>query len=269
MTRTTTTTSPRSARALRAGGVLAVIALVALVLTSTRAPDGPARTDGAVAPATARTSSSPSMSGREVYLRDCAWCHGQQAQGTSVAPRLSDKGPAALDFYLRTGRMPLSSPDETVRRHKPAYDAATIGRIVGFVDSLGSGGEPIPEVRPGDVAEGQSLFISNCAACHSSSGTGVVLTDGTIVPSLFADDPREVAEAMRLGPGPMPPFTRGQLSDDQLDDVVSYVSMLGNRQIRGGGGLDQYGPILEGSFAWAVPVPILIIVLLLGRRRKQ
>ena len=59
-------------------------------------------------------------------------------------------------------------------------------------------------------------------------------------------------------------------SEDKLDDLVAYASSLGDQQVRGGNGLDQFGPIFEGSIAWLIPVPALIIVLLLlGQRRKK
>ena len=66
------------------------------------------------AAATAAGSSPPlpapppdTAAARQVYLRDCATCHGADANGTSVAPTLQGVGPAAVDFWVSTGRMPL------------------------------------------------------------------------------------------------------------------------------------------------------------------
>jgi ubiquinol-cytochrome c reductase cytochrome c subunit len=277
---------------LRAGVLLLGIVVAAGVATAARAAQEPGQA-GAVAsgnqprlvaaampheasqaptpsPSAPPTATGTSSKGRQVFLRDCAWCHGEQAQGTGVAPSLRDKGAATIDFWLSTGRMPLASPDQQATSGPPSYDAATIRSIVGYVGSLGVVHEPIPQVRPGDVAEGQSLFITHCAACHSSSGTGVIVVDGKQAPQLWGTPPTQVAEAIRTGPGEMPPFSSEEVDETQLDDLVSYVSSLGSPQVKGGSGLDQFGPIFEGSIAWLIPVPVLIVVLLLlGQRRKK
>lgn len=208
--------------------------------------------------------------GRQVFLRDCAWCHGQHAQGTGVAPSLLDKGSAAIDFWLSTGRMPLKSPDQRAMKGPPAYSSRTISDIVDYLGSLGPGGKPIPVVHAGDEAEGQSLFITHCAACHNTSGTGVIVVNGAVAPQLYGEHPRQIAEAIRTGPGEMPAFSSHVVDQTQLDDLVAYASSLGDKQVRGGNGLDQYGPIFEGSIVWLIPVPVLIgVLLLLGQRRQK
>lgn len=239
--------------------------------TPTGTPTGPPYVPSTPTSATpAPALGPPDTKGKKVFLRDCAWCHGQQAEGTGVAPSLQDKGAATVDFWLSTGRMPLSSPDEEAVSGPPSYSPATIKSIVDYVGSLGTEGKPIPEIHPGDVAEGQSLFVTHCSACHSSSGTGVIVVDGKRAPQLYHQTPLQVAEAIRTGPGQMPPFSEEQIDQTQLDDLVAYATSLGDKQVKGGNGLDQFGPIFEGSVTWLIPVPVLIIVLLLlGQRRKQ
>lgn len=240
-------------------------------VTPTRTPTGPPYVPSTPTSATpAPAVGPPDTTGKRVFLRDCAWCHGEQAEGTAVAPSLQDKGAATVDFWLSTGRMPLSSPDQEAVSGPPSYSPATIRSIVDYVGSLGTQGKPIPAIHPGDVAEGQSLFVTHCAACHSSSGTGVIVVDGKRAPQLYHQTPRQIAEAIRTGPGEMPPFSEEEVDQTQLDDLVSYTRSLGDPQVKGGNGLDQFGPIFEGSVTWLIPVPVLIIVLLLlGQRRKQ
>lgn len=207
--------------------------------------------------------------GRQVFLRDCAWCHGNRGQGTQYAPQISDAGGAAADFWLSTGRMPLTSPTQPVRRGRPAYPRSTIDALVAYVDSLGPG-PAAPNVGPGDPARGRTLFIENCAPCHSSGGTGMVLPGGQAAPALYPDDRTEVVEAMRLGPGSMPSFARTQLDDQQAADVAAYVQQLGAEQNKGGAPLLTLGPISEGFLALAVALPILLIVVrLLGKRAPR
>jgi ubiquinol-cytochrome c reductase cytochrome c subunit len=253
--------SHRLAVLLAGAAVVALSAVLALPAGSGRATPGSTPT-----PAAAAATSTPPDPGRQVFLRDCAWCHGTDASGTHNGPSLVGVGQAAVDFYLRTGRMPLSSPDATVKRGRPAYDSTTIEALVRYLGGLASG-PAIPPLRPGDAAEGRTLFLENCAACHSASGTGTIVTGGQQAPSLWPTAPQQVAEAIRIGPGAMPPFSSTELSDQDVDNIVSYVSQLGSRQRIGGAGLDQYGPIIEGAVALFVLVPALLIVSrLLGKR---
>lgn len=212
------------------------------------------------------TSARADDQGRSVFLRDCAWCHGSDGGGSPRAPSLRDVGTASADFQLRTGRMPLASPQAKPKEGPPAYSSGTISALVSYVGTLGSG-TPVPTVRPGDLAKGETLFIANCAPCHSSSGTGAIVTDGNLAPQLYGTPSRQVAEAVRVGPGMMPHFGKGQLTDTDVDDIVTYVGSLGRPQVKGGWSLDQYGPILEGIFLWFVPLPVLVVIIrLLGKK---
>lgn len=244
-----------------------VAAAAVLALTGTHRVTSVSRASAAGAPGTERTAQADT--GRRVFLRDCSWCHGTDGSGTHNGPSLTDVGAEAADFYLRTGRMPLDTPDQEVRSGPPAYDDATISALVDYVGSLGNG-PAVPDVGRGDVAAGRVLFLENCAACHSASGTGTIVTGGQPAPELWHTRSRQVAEAVRVGPGPMPPFSDKQLDHSDVDDIVSYVRSLGSEQDRGGHGLDQYGPIIEGAVALGVLLPLLVIVIrLLGKRSPE
>lgn len=244
---------PLRPRLLAAAAVLVAAAVLALTGAghATRVP---------------QASPSDPGTGRQVFLRDCAWCHGTDASGTHDGPALTNVGAEAADFYLRTGRMPLSSPGQDVRSGPPAYDDATISALVSYIGGLGHG-PGVPALAAGDAAAGRKLFLENCAACHSASGTGTIVSGGQPAPELWRTHRRQVAEAARIGPGPMPPFSEKQLDQQDLDDIVAYVHQLGAPQDVGGAGLDQYGPIIEGAVALVVLLPCLIVVIrLLGKR---
>lgn len=218
----------------------------------------------AAAPGTSKSGGG--TSGRSLFQRDCAWCHGTSGQGTQRAPSLEHAGVGGADFWLRTGRMPLRQPGLRPQRGLPAYSSSTIRSLARYVGSLGHG-PAIPKVSAGDPVEGQRLFLANCAACHSSSGTGMALPGGSRAPSLYPTQPQQVAEAVRTGPGEMPPFGAHELDRRQLDDVVAYVGQLGDKQVRGGASLDQLGPIAEGMLVLLVPLPLLVLVIrLLGKK---
>ena len=248
---------------LRALMVLAVAGAALWLTTSLRASSAAA--GGGVSPRTGEADL-----GQRVFLRDCAWCHGIDAQGTSRGPDLRTAGPAYVDFMLRTGRMPLLEPDATTEPVHRKYDSATISALVSYVgEQLGSG-EPLPRLSAGDITAGRTVFLASCAACHGSSGTGTILQDGTRVPQLYETASEQIAEAVRVGPGPMPPFGHGTVDDQELSDVVSYVQQLGPAQVEGGHPLDQYGPIAESLLVLLVPLPLLVLVIiLLGRRAPR
>ena len=228
-------------------------------------------------PMAARTSMTTSQAappaeirrGKEVFLRDCAWCHGKEGDGSQYAPSLKGVGTAAADFMLRTGRMPLQSVNQSVERGPAAYDPATIDAIDAYIATF-TVGPPKPSMEPGtDPYEGRSLFLANCAPCHSASGTGMIVTNGAWAPELFPDSPQEVGDAVRTGPNAMPAFTDKQIDDDQLHNIATYVQQLGAKQAIGGDPIDQFGPIVEGIVAWLIPIPVLLIAIrLMGKRAK-
>jgi ubiquinol-cytochrome c reductase cytochrome c subunit len=249
--------------------VLLSVAGAALWLTTTLRA-GSAVGSAATGAATSYSRSDQTALGQRVFLRDCAWCHGIRAQGTSRGPDLRTAGPAYVDFMLKTGRMPLLEPDASTEPQHQKYDEATIAALVQYVgEELGSG-EPLPRLSTGDITSGRTVFLANCAACHGSSGTGTILQDGTRVPQLYNTPSEQIAEAVRVGPGEMPPFGDGTVDEQELNDVVSYVQQLGPAQVKGGHPLDQYGPIAESLLAFLVPLPLLVlIIILLGRRAPR
>lgn len=226
------------------------VALCGLVLVACRGPETvkePVRTD-ADGPADV------------VYLRECAWCHGARGQGTENGPPIAELGAAGTHFVLSTGRMPIHEPDQPMRRGRPAFDDATIAAIADYVAGFGDG-PAIPVVDPdaGEMGLGVELYRDDCAACHSSSGVGGALTSGAEAPSLHLATDTEIAEAMIVGPGTMPPF--GAYDDHQLNSVVAYVAYLRDADDRGGADLGRVGPVNEGFIAWVVGLGVLVVVV--------
>ncbi|MDQ3957694.1 MAG: c-type cytochrome, partial [Actinomycetota bacterium] len=109
----------------------------------------------------------PIESGRDLFVESCASCHGIGGGGTSDGPSLLGSGAAAADFYLRTGRMPLSSSNDQAVRKDPAFSPKEIERIVAYVASLGEG-PAIPSIayETASLQRGAELYVANCAPCH-------------------------------------------------------------------------------------------------------
>jgi ubiquinol-cytochrome c reductase cytochrome c subunit len=206
--------------------------------------------------------------GRQLFQVRCSSCHGLGGEGVArKAPAVIGAGAAATDFYLRTGRMPLADYHDQAVRHRPAYPDNEIRAMVAYVASLGPG-PAIPQLPSGtDLAQGFQLFSINCAQCHNDAGAGGALGYGDIVPSLNHASRLDAAEAMRVGPAPMPVFGPDTLSDRQVADIASYVSYLHHPEDRGGLGLGHLGPIPEGFVGWVVGMGLLLLAArLIGTR---
>ena len=92
------------------------------------------------------------------------------------------------------------------------------------------GSLPTPTLEPataafklkGDPAAGKGIFTkAGCVGCHTLADAHAT---GTVGPNLDEAKPdyRKVTARVTLGKGAMPPF-KGQLSDQQIADVASYV----------------------------------------------
>jgi ubiquinol-cytochrome c reductase cytochrome c subunit len=215
----------------------------------------------------ARAAPRDDERGKVLYAQGCATCHGVGGVGTDRGPSRVGVGAASADFYLTTGRMPLSRPGTQAVRKPPAYGPDDIRALVDYVASLGPG-QARPDVSQGDIRRGGVLFQANCAACHGYAGSGGALSYGEEAAPLTSATATQVAEAVRIGPGTMPAFNAGALSDEQVNDLVTYVGYLHAPDDRGGAALGHRGPLPEGFVAWfGGLVAILFCCLWIGVRR--
>jgi ubiquinol-cytochrome c reductase cytochrome c subunit len=201
--------------------------------------------------------------GRGLFTANCASCHGPQGQGGPAGPTLVGVGAASADFYLRTGRMPLSAPGQRVVRQAPHFDDPEIRSLVAYVASLGQG-PGVPQVRGGgDIRKGWELFQANCAACHNATGSGNAVGGGFVAVGLGQADPATIAEATIIGPGAMPAF---RFDDASIADLAAYVRWLADAPTPGGAAIGQTGPVAEGFVGVAVGLPLLLLVSLFVAR---
>jgi ubiquinol-cytochrome c reductase cytochrome c subunit len=235
----------------------------------------------------ARPNSEHSMSlrelGRQLYAGNCSSCHGSVGQGiesprpntgigdtTGQGPDLRGVGAMAPDFYLRTGRMPLASPAEKPERQAPFFRDREIRALVSYIASLKKGPAiPHPNPHGQSLSLGLHLFTEHCAGCHQVVGEGGYVTD-TRVPVLDHATPRQVAEAVRVGPYLMPSFSKKDISDHDLNAIVAYVRHSRNPTDAGGLGIGHIGPVPEGMVAWAVAGFVLVgICAVLGAQLRR
>jgi ubiquinol-cytochrome c reductase cytochrome c subunit len=206
---------------------------------------------------------------QQIFLADCAICHGADARGTNRGPTLVGVGRASLDYYLTTGRMPitdpnrfLGNPDQDITRHPPFYPPPTITALEDYIEGLtGPGGSPIPDMNPlANRAAGGELFRLQCAACHAWAGDGGALLHRE-APELHDATSTQIGEAVRVGPGLMPAFGHAAIDNRQLDQLAAYVRYLADPQDRGGDPLWHLGPFAEGFIAWVVGMVFLILTI--------
>ena len=199
--------------------------------------------------------------GRPLFVNNCSSCHGLNAQGTDRGPNLVGLGAATVDFWVSTGRMPLAYPGAQAVRKPVLFSRAQQLGIVSYVTSLGAEGPGIPALnqQAADQSNGNDVFGLNCAGCHVITGTGDALANSAFAPSLYQASPTQIAEAIRTGPGNMPRFGPGTLTDKDVNDIVRYVTYLQHPANPGGAGLGHVGPVTEGFLAIVVGLGVLIL----------
>ena len=107
--------------------------------------------------------------------------------------------------------------------------AALGGALFGV---LAAGGSliTVPAHAQGASEDGAALFASKCALCHGPGGTGTtmlgwrlgkergLLTERTDLTASF------VRAIVRTGQRSMPPLTRVEVTDSELDRIAAYLS---------------------------------------------
>jgi ubiquinol-cytochrome c reductase cytochrome c subunit len=223
-------------------------------------PPGPAPADAATA---AVVTGDPAA----LYLQNCASCHGPQGEGAAAGPSLVGAGAASVDFYLRTGRMPLGAPNQRPVRQEPRFSNEEIEALVEYVAGFGDGPE-IPTVRGGgDVGRGYELYTANCAACHAATGAGNVVGGGSAAVGLGDATDVQIAEAILIGPGVMPPF---DLTDEDREALIAYIEFLRTAPTPGGAPIGGTGPVAEGFIAVLIGLTGLVLIArFVGSRRER
>lgn len=126
-----------------------ILLLLGLVLT------GGAYAALAPKPANATEASADQVEwGRQLFLTNCATCHGKNGLGTPVGPNLAGVGAASVDFQMGTARMPLAEPGvQAPRGSEVTFSDEEIAAIAAWVASLAPG-PAIPDAEQTDWSKG-------------------------------------------------------------------------------------------------------------------
>jgi len=105
--------------------------------------------------------------GRNLFLNNCAGCHGSDARGAPGFPDLTDQDwlwggtPEAVLTSIRDGRVGMMPP------WHPVLGDSGVENVLAYVMSLSG-----RKLLSGNLAAGQQKFGELCAACHGAEGRG-------------------------------------------------------------------------------------------------
>ena len=179
--------------------------------------------------------------GARLYDQNCTVCHGEAGTGGVGVPLALPSFLASVDdAYLR----------ETIRRGRPgrvmpAFPRLTAEEVEAIVQHIrGWQDGEAPQFEAGKIAgdprKGAALFTQHCASCHGERGqgghgTGVTFSRPRDLPIiapalnnpgfLAAASDRMIKHTLMQGREgtPMVSFLEQGLSEQDIDDLVSYV----------------------------------------------
>ncbi|NGY03191.1 cytochrome-c oxidase, cbb3-type subunit III [Solimonas terrae] len=162
--------------------------------------------------------------GRNVFLNNCAGCHGADAHGALGFPNLSDKDwlyggtPEAIVASVthgRNGQMPAFNG---------AIDAPTFDALVRYVQHWND-----PKLDASVREQAQKQFAITCAACHGPDGHGnqvIGAPNLTDTIWLHGGTRERIRETILFGRRSAMPAHEKILSPDEIKLVSAYVYSL-------------------------------------------
>lgn len=213
--------------------------------------------------------------GEQLYIRNCAQCHGPAGTGGTMtdgrqAPALVGRDRVSVAYarlVLATGRMPpVGDPfDNRPRDPWPAEDRRDV--LAFMVDEFDLDGDVDPP-EPGAPDRGLEVYAANCASCHGAAATGGNAGADAWTPSLRGLAPQTVADAVRTGPFEMPRFAPRHLDDDDVGAVVAFLDALDDEAFAFTVGT-EVDPATTGALIVLIAASALIIAYIVGSQPRR
>jgi cytochrome c oxidase cbb3-type subunit 3 len=193
-----------------------------------------ARIEQALAPFSARSVAELGADatalnvGRNLFLNNCATCHGSDGGGAPGFPNLTDKDwlwggdPDTIVATIANGRTGVMPP------WGEALGARGVEDMLGYV--LGLSGR---KLESGDAQAGAKKYAELCLACHGADARGNPalgapnLTDGIWLHGGSLAAVRDTIEKGRTG---TMPAHAARLGDTRVKLLAAYVLSLGREQ---------------------------------------
>ncbi|TBV01478.1 cytochrome-c oxidase, cbb3-type subunit III [Phytopseudomonas dryadis] len=166
------------------------------------------------------------MGGR-LFASNCSVCHGSDAKGAYGFPNLSDADwlyggdPETIKTSIMQGRQGVMPAWLEVLREDG------IRNVTGYVRSLS--GLNNPDDIPLDMAAGEQIYATTCAACHGPEGQGMQalgapnLTDRVW---LYGSSFAQIQQTLRHGRNGQMPAQKDFLGNDKVHLLAAYVYSL-------------------------------------------
>ncbi len=200
----------------------------------------------------------------ELFSRHCAVCHGEAGQGVSAI--ISIAGPS-LQAEHNPGQVMLAM--ETGPSHMPRFETILTVPQMRLIAGFVARHLAVIPLTQGRLGQGGKLYRVNCASCHGAVIQGGALGfTGLNAPGLRGKPVALVAGAIRWGPGPMPRFSRAELSAQDVASIADYVRYLRRPSHPGGAALHWNGPVPEGAVAWALALSLMVFTIWLEKGGK-
>lgn len=186
--------------------------------------------------------------GKQVYLHNCASCHGAGGEGNGPGVAGLKPRPAnfteheyTLDHLSGVLSNGVYGSAMQAWRDLPAADLAAVAAVVrGFHATQAE-----PALPPNIVELGARVYAANCVQCHGEkgSGDGTAVSELDMIPADFSGVRPSIAQSLRVlrngvDGTPMAPWT-GRLNEAELSAVAYYVRSFyrgSNRGDDAGGG---------------------------------
>ena len=166
--------------------------------------------------------------GRNLFLNNCATCHGSDGGGAPGFPNLSDQdwlwggAPDTVVASIADGRTGIMPPWGEV------LGARGVENVLAHVLSLQG-----RKLEAGDVQAGAAKYAELCSACHGPEGKGNVLlgapnlTDGIW---LHGGSLAAVRASIEMGRNGAMPAHTVRLGETRVKLLAAYVLSLGKQQ---------------------------------------
>ncbi|MFZ1172243.1 MAG: c-type cytochrome [Bradyrhizobium sp.] len=179
----------------------------------------------------------PALAGESAAVRNCTWCHGAEAQGYTVAPRLAGQQPQYImsqiqSFHEHTRDNPFSR--QYMWSAVAALSPAAARDLANYLASI-----PPKPANDGDSAlasKGKRIFmegipeanIVSCYACHGPNGEGVrdIPRLGGLAYFYVKARLEQWGQGYHSTAGSPMPLVASHLGPDEIEALASYLSFV-------------------------------------------
>lgn len=168
------------------------------------------------------------MGGR-LFSTYCSICHGSDAKGAVGFPNLTDSNwrwggePDTIKTTILHGRMAMM----------PAWGSIIgddgVKNVSAYVRSS-LAGLPLPEGNNADLQAGQTIFNSNCMACHGPQGKGMPMMGAPDLTHpagwIYGSSMAQLQQTIRYGRNGQMPAQDAYLGNDKVHLLAAYVFSL-------------------------------------------